>query len=170
VGNERVSIALGKPGTWMKSRASWQIRWSCFAVGQPACEWSHGDASDIDGQTERSKRAGANESKLSELASSIFRLWHRHPTYYAPILSAPQPRMCNTQSVRRSTTVLLRPSESYPITREGDISSHVNRSRLKFYCFESQTFTGLRGNPVRNVILANRRGTNRRPTQEVFVP
>ena len=29
-------------------------------------EWSRGDASDIDGQAERSKRAGANESMLSE--------------------------------------------------------------------------------------------------------
>jgi hypothetical protein len=37
----------------------------------PAHEWSRGGASDIDGQTERSKRAGANESKLSELPSSF---------------------------------------------------------------------------------------------------
>ena len=28
----------------------------------PACEWSRGAASDIDGQAERPKRAGANES------------------------------------------------------------------------------------------------------------
>jgi hypothetical protein len=33
----------------------------------PAREWSRRDASDIDGQAERPKRAGANESILSEL-------------------------------------------------------------------------------------------------------
>ena len=32
---------------------------------------ARGKRCDIDGQTERSKRAGANESKFSELASSI---------------------------------------------------------------------------------------------------
>ena len=35
-------------------------------VKSPAREWSRGDASDIGGQAERPKRAGANESKLSE--------------------------------------------------------------------------------------------------------
>ena len=36
-------------------------------VKSPAREWSRGDASDIDGQAARPKRAGANESKPSEL-------------------------------------------------------------------------------------------------------
>jgi hypothetical protein len=35
-------------------------------VEPPAREWSRGDASDIDGQAERPKRAGANESTVSE--------------------------------------------------------------------------------------------------------
>jgi hypothetical protein len=39
-------------------------------VQRPAREWSRGDASEIDGQIERSKRAGANESKLSEFDDS----------------------------------------------------------------------------------------------------
>jgi hypothetical protein len=26
-------IALGKPGTWMKSRVSWQTRWNRVAMG-----------------------------------------------------------------------------------------------------------------------------------------
>ena len=34
-----------------------------------ASEWSRGDASDIDGQTERSKWAGAHESKLGSKMS-----------------------------------------------------------------------------------------------------
>jgi hypothetical protein len=52
-------------------------------VQRPAREWSRGDASDIDGQIERSKRAGANESKLSEFNALTnpwppkpWRRWH----------------------------------------------------------------------------------------------
>src|SRR5438874_9756649 len=44
-------------------------------VQRPAREWSRGDASDIDGQIERSKRAGANESKLSEF-NALTNPWH----------------------------------------------------------------------------------------------
>jgi hypothetical protein len=29
----KTRIALGKPGTWMKSRVSWQTRCGCFAMG-----------------------------------------------------------------------------------------------------------------------------------------
>src|SRR6266545_6409358 len=35
-------------------------------LAKPAREWSRGATSDIDGQAERPKRAGANESMLSE--------------------------------------------------------------------------------------------------------
>jgi hypothetical protein len=34
-------------------------------------QWSRGDTSDIDGQTETSQCAGANESKLSEFNSAL---------------------------------------------------------------------------------------------------
>src|SRR5204862_7593674 len=44
-------------------------------VQRPAREWSRGDASEIDGQIERSKRAGANESKLSEF-NALTNPWH----------------------------------------------------------------------------------------------
>src|SRR5207237_9581850 len=38
----------------------------------PAREWSRGAASDIDGQADRPKRAGANESKLSEFRATPY--------------------------------------------------------------------------------------------------
>ncbi len=72
--------------------------------------------------------------------------------------------MCDTESVRRSATIVVHPSERYPIAREGDVPGDLNPSRLKLNGFERQTFTGLRGNPVGNVILANGHGTNRWPT------
>src|SRR5881394_2827016 len=43
------------------------LSYSDANVKKPAREWSRGDASEIDGQAERPKRAGANESMLSEL-------------------------------------------------------------------------------------------------------
>jgi hypothetical protein len=42
----------------------------------------------------------------------------------APVLSAPEPRMCDTESMRRSTALLIYPSKRHPIAREGDRRYH----------------------------------------------
>ena len=58
-------------------------------------EWSRGNASDIDGQAERPKRAGVNESMLSEFRSDPVRL--REDSH--PLLGPSQPpRFCLTYS------------------------------------------------------------------------
>ena len=94
----------------------------------------------------------------------ILRLWHGHPTYDAPVLSTPEPRMCDTESMRRSAALLVHPFKRYPIARKGDVPSDLNRSRLKLNGLERQSLCGLRFNPIGNVIFADRGGTNRRPT------
>src|SRR5207245_7652890 len=94
-------------------------------------------------------------------------LWHGHASYDAPVPFAPQPRMCDTQSMRPSTALLIHPSERYPIARERDVPSHLNCSRLKLDGLERQSLCRLRRNPIGDVILMDGCGTNRRPTKEI---
>jgi hypothetical protein len=72
--------------------------------------------------------------------------------------------MCDTESVRRSISLFIDPSECHPIACEGDVSSHLNRSRLELNVLERQSLSSLRGYPIGNVIFTDRCGTNRRLT------
>jgi hypothetical protein len=72
--------------------------------------------------------------------------------------------MCDTQSMRRSISILVHPSERYPITGEGHVTSDLNRSRLKLNGPENQSLTSLPSNPISDVIFTDRCGTNRWPT------
>jgi hypothetical protein len=92
------------------------------------------------------------------------RLWHGHSTYNLPVLSAPDPRMRDTQRMRYSVTILVHPSERNPVARKGDIACHLKPSRFEVASLKPEPLSGLRGNPVGNVIFADRRGTNRGPT------
>jgi hypothetical protein len=78
--------------------------------------------------------------------------------------------MCDTQSMCLPLAVLAHPPERYPVASKRDVPRHLNFSRLKLPGFKCQTLTGLGGDPVGKVILANGRGTNRWPAQEIFVP
>src|SRR6478672_813017 len=91
----------------------------------------------------------------------ILRLWHGHPTYDAPVLSAAKPRMCDTESMRRSASLLIHPAKPYPVAGESDVSANLNRSRLKLNGLERQSFRGLGCNEIGNVIFTDRTGTNR---------
>src|SRR6267154_152159 len=109
---------------------------------------------------------GPNETQ-SVITTSlrwILRLCHGHPTDDAPVLSAAKPCMCDTESMRRSAALLVHPSKRYPIARESDVPSHLNRSRVKLNGLEHQSLRGLGCNPIGNVIFTDRTGTNRRPT------
>ena len=78
--------------------------------------------------------------------------------------------MRDTESVRCPLSVLIDPPQCDPIANKGDIPGHLNSPRLKLPGLERQTLAGLGCNPVGNVILTHGRGTNRRPTEEIFVP
>src|SRR5205807_5049459 len=58
----------------------------------------------------------------------ILGLWHGHPTYDAPILSAAKPCMCDTESMRRSAALLVHPSKRYPVAGESDDTGNLNGS------------------------------------------
>jgi hypothetical protein len=90
------------------------------------------------------------------LTSLVLRLGHGHSTYDLPVLPAPEPRVCDTQSIRRTPTVLVKPAERYPIACESHVPSDLNRGRLKFNSLERQARACLRGNPVGDVIFTDR--------------
>src|ERR1700751_3422168 len=109
---------------------------------------------------------GLTRHKISDHASLrwILRLRHGHSDYDAPVLSAAKPCMCDTESMRRFAVLLVHPSKFYPIARESDVPSNLNRSRPKLNGLERQSLRGLGCYPIGNVILTDRGGTNRRPT------
>src|SRR5881227_3839266 len=86
----------------------------------------------------------------------ILRLWHGHPTYDAPVLSAAKPWMCDTESMRRSAALLVHPSKRYPVAGESDVPGNLNRSSLKLNGLERQSSRGLGCNPIGNVIFTDR--------------
>jgi hypothetical protein len=64
--------------------------------------------------------------------------------------------MCDTQSMRHSSLILVHPTECYPITGESHVPSDLNRSRRKFNGLEPQAPTCVRGNPIGDVIFTDR--------------
>lgn len=78
--------------------------------------------------------------------------------------------MGDAENMSLSSAICIHPFKRHPIAREGDISAQLHLRWLKFNRLKHETFTGLRGNPIGNVIFPDRRGANRWPTQEVLVP
>jgi len=68
--------------------------------------------------------------------------------------------MRDTDGIRRSVAILVQPLKRYPVTRDRDVLSNLNRSGFEFTGLERQPLTGLRGNPVCNVVFVNGRGTD----------
>jgi len=85
---------------------------------------------------------------------------HGHSTYNAPIVSGPAPRVRDTDGIRRSIAILVQPLKRYPVTCDRDVLSNLNRGGFEFTGLERQSLTGLRGNPVCNVVFVNGRGTD----------
>src|ERR1041385_7969824 len=95
---------------------------------------------------------------------------HRHPSDDAPILSTPNPCMCDTKSMCRSISVLIDPAKGNPVTSKSDVPGDFKAGRLEFACFERQPLARLGSNPVSDVIFTNRHRADSWPTQEVLVP
>jgi hypothetical protein len=59
-------------------------------------------------------------------------LWHGHSTYNTPIVSGPEPRMRDPDGIRRSIAIAVQPLKRYPVTRDRDVRSHLNRGGFEF--------------------------------------
>ena len=57
-----------------------------------------------------------------------------------------------------------------PVARHRNVPGHLNRSRLEIVEDKLQGLAGLGGDPVRDVVLVDRDGTDRRPAKKTLVP
>ena len=78
--------------------------------------------------------------------------------------------MRDTHGIRRSIVILVQPLKRYPVTRDRDVLSNLNRGGFEFTGLERQSLTGLRGNPVCKVVFVKGCGTDRRPAQKSLMP
>lgn len=78
--------------------------------------------------------------------------------------------MGDAEGVRFSHAVFVQPLERDPVIQDGYVPGYLSLCRLEFKKLGSQPLTGLRGNPVRDMVLANRRTAEGRPAQKIPVP
>jgi len=97
-------------------------------------------------------------------------LRHGHATNDMPSLPGPEPGMHDPRTARRPVAVLVHPSKRLPVSCHRNVPRDLNCSRLEIDGLKLQTLAGLAGDPVCNVILVDRNGTDRRPPKKTLMP
>lgn len=95
---------------------------------------------------------------------------HGHPTNDAPIGAVFDPSMGDADGIGFTFVGFVRPSIRHPITDHAQFAGDLNGCSFEFLQLERKTFAGLRGDPVRNVILADGGGANGWPAEKIRVP
>jgi len=95
---------------------------------------------------------------------------HGHATNDMPILPGSKPGMQNPRSARGSIAILVRPSKCLPVRCHCNVTGNLNRSRFEIDGLKLQTLAGLGSDPVCDVILMDRDGTDRRPAKKTLMP
>ena len=78
--------------------------------------------------------------------------------------------MHDPRTARRPIAVLVHPSKRLPVRCHRNVPRDLNRSRLEIDGLKLQTLAGLGGDPVCDVILVDRDGTDRRPAKKTLMP